>query len=185
MLLDCELSGSKGTDLARELRRRPGGDRPVIIAITAQDSDEMRQRCRAAGMDEFALKPLHLATLRSLLNAVRERRGLPPLVEPAASAGALALDALQPSVLAAFPTELDAELAALAAAAEAETAARIAHRLCGLGGLVQAREFCAAAEQVTRSARSQPSGDWRADARKLAAAAEALKRRLLAHSARA
>jgi signal transduction histidine kinase/CheY-like chemotaxis protein len=195
VLLDNELPTGKGTDLAREIRRRPGGDRPILIAITAQDSEEMRARCRAAGMDEFALKPIQREKLRELIRAVRARRGetAPPIPPPAAASPPAAETKLDLSAIQAFappgardPVEdylaaFDVELRVLhaaAAAGEAEAVARTAHRLCGHAGLVDARAFCELCDRLTRAARG--AEDWPPLARELPPAAEALKQRVRA-----
>lgn len=74
VFLDWALPGLKGTDIARLMRRRPGGERLVIIATTAHDSDEMRARCREAGMDAFLLKPYDEAAVRATIAEAWARR---------------------------------------------------------------------------------------------------------------
>ncbi len=64
VFLDWELPDGKGGDVARALRTRATSPRPIILATTAHDSDEMRQRCRDAGMDGFLLKPYDAARVR-------------------------------------------------------------------------------------------------------------------------
>lgn len=67
-----ELDGLLATAKIRELER-VSGDRRIIIAMTAYDSEEDRVRCRDAGMDEFLPKPIVAEKLYELLN-----RYLPP-----------------------------------------------------------------------------------------------------------
>src|SRR5690606_23133152 len=58
VLLDWELPGLKGNDVARQLRMLPGGDAAIILVTTAHDSDDIKRAALAAGLDGFALKPL-------------------------------------------------------------------------------------------------------------------------------
>ena len=46
----------------------------MILATTAHDSEEMRRQCRAAGMDDFVLKPYDETTVRHCLMRVFARR---------------------------------------------------------------------------------------------------------------
>jgi CheY-like chemotaxis protein len=55
-----EMDGLKTTELMRKL---PGYDKIPILALTANSSDEIRARCRAAGMQAFLSKPIETAEL--------------------------------------------------------------------------------------------------------------------------
>lgn len=201
LLVDYELSGDKGTDLVRHLRAQPDGARPIVLAITAHDSDEMRARCHAAGADEYALKPLHPEKLRALIAAVQARRHsgasddatnespriTPTALSPAAPSAAISLadlfrfapagSAVIADYLAAFDTEL-AALHAATAAGHAEAAARAAHRLSGHAGLIGAREFCTHCDHFAHTARVG-SAPWQDLVPALATAAAALKQQVL------
>jgi PAS domain S-box-containing protein len=58
ILSDIELPGLDGCDIAREIRRRERGTgtNTPIIALTAHATTQVRQSCRAAGMDAFLSK---------------------------------------------------------------------------------------------------------------------------------
>jgi CheY-like chemotaxis protein len=65
VLMDCrmpEMDGWEATALVRAQERgralETGGRRTPIIALTANDGEEDRQRCFAVGMDAFVAKPL-------------------------------------------------------------------------------------------------------------------------------
>jgi signal transduction histidine kinase/CheY-like chemotaxis protein len=73
VFLDLELSAAKGIDLARSLRAGPHGSLPLIFAITGSDSAEARQRCAAAGMDGFLLKPFSREQISAAVTAARRR----------------------------------------------------------------------------------------------------------------
>lgn len=67
ILLDINLPGKSGLDLAREFK---GNDRlaPVpLIATTAQVLVGDRERCLEAGCDDYLPKPLDIRKLREVL----------------------------------------------------------------------------------------------------------------------
>ncbi|MFI5337983.1 MAG: ATP-binding protein, partial [Opitutales bacterium] len=71
VFLDVELPRIKGPEIARRIRELPFGPKLVIIGTSASDSDEAAQRCLAAGMDAFLLKPLTAAGIQSALTGAR------------------------------------------------------------------------------------------------------------------
>jgi CheY-like chemotaxis protein len=68
ILMDCEMPGMDGFEATAEIRRREGsGKRIPIIAMTAQEGEEVRERCVAAGMDDYVAKPIGLSNLKAVL----------------------------------------------------------------------------------------------------------------------
>lgn len=67
VILDLALPDMTGWAVARELRRRPGGDKLRIYATTGRYGDEARQRSLEVGCDEHLLKPLEPALIEKLL----------------------------------------------------------------------------------------------------------------------
>ena len=71
VLLDVRMPGENGLAVTRWLRAREAGTprRTRVIAVSAADSPDDRETCRAAGMDDFVAKPVDLADLRRVLAA--------------------------------------------------------------------------------------------------------------------
>jgi signal transduction histidine kinase/DNA-binding response OmpR family regulator len=65
ILMDCQMPGLDGDEVTRIIREGREGDvgQPVVVAITADVSEGHRERCLAAGMDDFLTKPIRLDTL--------------------------------------------------------------------------------------------------------------------------
>ncbi|MGA2410140.1 MAG: PAS domain S-box protein [Candidatus Binataceae bacterium] len=96
VLLDCELPGMDGYEMAREIRQREGeGHHVTIIAFTANASKGAREKCLEAGMDDYLSKPLKLQALAASIYAWTSVTAEYPLSRPprhdAFSNGALAL----------------------------------------------------------------------------------------------
>jgi CheY-like chemotaxis protein len=79
VVMDIGMPGLNGYDVARRLRRLPGGDRVLLIAMTGYGQDEDRRRSREAGFDYHLTKPVDPAALQALLaaEADRDRAGWP------------------------------------------------------------------------------------------------------------
>jgi DNA-binding response OmpR family regulator len=66
VLLDIGLPDLEGSEVAAQLRRTPGCEETLIIAITGL-GDEHRPRMLKAGCDAFYVKPLEPKLLEDLL----------------------------------------------------------------------------------------------------------------------
>lgn len=66
-LLDIGLPGMDGYELARQLRRQPGLEKTILVALTGWGQPEDRHRALEAGFDHHMVKPVELAALQKLL----------------------------------------------------------------------------------------------------------------------
>ncbi len=84
VLMDCQmpvLAGYNATRHIREFETRAGGRRTPIVAITANTLAGDREKCLAAGMDDYLGKPYSVRDLRAKLS-----RWLPARIAAAAAA---------------------------------------------------------------------------------------------------
>ena len=67
ILMDMHMPGMDGMEATRRLRALPGGDKALIVALTAGTLDEQHAEIIAAGCNEVAIKPVDLNKVRKLL----------------------------------------------------------------------------------------------------------------------
>jgi two-component system sensor histidine kinase/response regulator len=78
ILMDCQMPELDGYEAARLIRTLNHQDRVPIIALTAQAFPGDRERCIAAGMDDYVSKPINAAQFIATV-----RRWIPCNVETA------------------------------------------------------------------------------------------------------
>jgi CheY-like chemotaxis protein len=72
-LLDIELPGMDGTELARRLRMMPVGRNALMVAVTGYGQHFDRRNALRAGFDSYFVKPLEPPKLLAVLAKFQER----------------------------------------------------------------------------------------------------------------
>jgi CheY-like chemotaxis protein/HPt (histidine-containing phosphotransfer) domain-containing protein len=168
VLMDCQMPIMDGYEATRAIRQAEAGTirHLPIIAVTAHDTEENRQRCLDVGMDDFLAKPL---TREQLLVVLRRWLQDPPTDAPASDPSARVvfdptplrtIDRGTPGVgrqladiLLADLVRAQANFQQLLADGALDALGRAAHKLKGASGSLGAMELsqaCSDLEQATR-----------------------------------
>ncbi len=172
VLMDCqmpELDGYAATRAIREREQRRPGRHLVIIALTANALAGDRERCLAAGMDDYLSKPLRVEDLDAVLH--RHFPGAEPAAEPPVGVSAAlraAVDALRRNlgedgfqqIAAAVRDEFPQLLADLRQALrqrDRPRLAKLAHSLKGSAANLELEALCAACLALEQAAKADQS----------------------------
>lgn len=79
VLLDIGLPGMDGFEVARAIRRMPGGDQVTLVALTGYGQDDDRRRSREAGFNQHMIKPIDFDALEAIFTSLPGRSGRPVL----------------------------------------------------------------------------------------------------------
>lgn len=70
-VLDIDLPGCDGREIASRIGERPCEERPYLVALTGWTSKEDRESAFQAGFDEYLIKPVDIASLLAIIRRVR------------------------------------------------------------------------------------------------------------------
>ncbi len=171
LLLDVhmpELDGFQVIQAIREREQSAGGHLPVI-ALTARARQDDRERCLAAGMDDFLAKPIQAADLWAATDRVTgfrapaDRLG-PGLLDPrvllaACGGDAAILDEISQVLRARLPDHLIAVQEALRER-DAMRLREAAHKLCGTVAAFSTVVGAMASDLEDQAARGQLEKAW-------------------------
>ena len=190
VLMDCQMPEMDGYEATRQIRVNEktvtcsGGSvvHLPIIAMTANALEGDREKCLAAGMDDYLAKPVRIEQLHQVLNKWVRQGAEPATMGPTEASTPLPpaevrelFAALIPDLerrVAPFhvgPGEMDAEILALFGAQMAEIVRdlpsairaanetevrRFAHSLTGMGGTVGEAEISVVGEELSSAAKA-------------------------------
>lgn len=75
IFMDLQMPEMDGLTAAKEIVKRYGQKRPIIVAMTANVLKKDREDCAAVGMDDFIPKPLLITELERALSTRYQRNG--------------------------------------------------------------------------------------------------------------
>jgi signal transduction histidine kinase/DNA-binding response OmpR family regulator/HPt (histidine-containing phosphotransfer) domain-containing protein len=181
VLMDVQMPEMDGLEASRAICGRwAAGARPRIIAMTAEAMQGDREKCLAAGMDDYIVKPVTLAQLAEALAKCRPVAGAtapdthaapaPPLEDGRSTVslafdpgvldqlredlgGAAALREVIETFLARMPSTLTS-LRDAATRADADGIRQAAHMIKGTSAMLGARELSEQAAEIERLGRA-------------------------------
>ena len=187
VLMDVQMPELDGLETSREICARwPAGERPHLVAMTAEAMEGDREKCLAAGMEDYLVKPV---TLDQLAGALTRCCGTGTVAGTARDGGRPAAadvidrvvigqlredlgDGPLREVVATFLDRTPAAIAELRAAAsreDGEAIRRAAHAIKGTSATLGAVGLASVCDEIERLARS---GDVRGAAGRLRTAEE-------------
>ena len=112
VLMDVQMPELDGFEASREINRRWAGDRPHIVAMTANAMEGDRELCLAAGMDDYVAKPIRIEELIAALGRCRPRGDAAARGDvPRAKAPAPAADVIDRAVIDGLGTSMGRDFA--------------------------------------------------------------------------
>jgi CheY-like chemotaxis protein len=178
VILDISMPVMNGFEALRILRGLPGAaGRTPVIALTAHALIEDRERCFAAGFDQFLTKPVRVDELAQAIAAVTSGEAAAQRADPAPEAVLQAplfdlksledqFSSIAPAdlhrIVDRFGTELDQQLTLLSGEGSEISPhhlRRIVHVLAGSSSMIGARRLAALAGRLDALATSHEDAD--------------------------
>jgi CheY-like chemotaxis protein len=166
VLMDCHMPVMDGFEATKAIRARHDGRRRLpVIAMTAGALDEDRERCLAAGMDDYLTKPVDVDKLERVLSrwipeTSKEGGGTvldPARLETLRDLGPADGLGLLPAAAEAFRQDIQPSLEALRHALDngsRDTFRHVAHKLKGAAANIGAARAARMCEELERSSSS-------------------------------
>jgi|GEM_PF-986214 len=160
VLMDCQMPEMDGYTAATQMKADPTLRRIPVVAMTASAIPGERERCLAAGMDDYMTKPIRMAELERVLRKwlIEKEQTSPstPVLDPAvlldlsqldSNSGPTMIEELGGLFLEMVPEKLKAMHAAFDRK-DSAAISRIAHQLVSSSGNLGARELSKLCESL-------------------------------------
>jgi len=164
IFMDCQMPELDGYEATAVIRQREGDTHHTpIVALTANTIAGERERCLAAGMDDYLAKPLRFEQLTRLCESILSEatmspasgHGPSPVPAPTGFDPRVVEDAVGPehagTVLTIFLEHTDeclSELTDAIATNDRERAARVAHKLKGSAAVIGANDIAEVCQEI-------------------------------------